>query len=1057
MTTTNNKDFPPTTLTDVDAQIAELRAEEEKQKNSDINLIGGLLSMSKTKEDLLKMDFDEEDIDEAIRRQDPLYNTAPKSTEPAPEPAHQEESEDLKPLDLDEEPVVPTVEDKRTPEEKKVDDARDAYVKEYLRCKKIAKAKGSVLNAFKSQEKKEAKYLDQEYKDKKKVYDDARAEWSKELLNTERIRLEASGLSGAELERELQLYNSWNVLNKTHRDELIKLGQKKAEGSPMKPILWKKALNWYVKQPRWKKVAMSTAIFTGVSIATAGGATASIAGVALGRFARGMAGGVFSSSMTKLVDVWNRKRNDKFEETSYEKESELRDKFSTGEITLEQYEKGHKELEVSAEKRKRNQTLAKLAVGGIASAGFGYGSSHIGNVGSDWFHKQPGVPQDNTTGIGGTADSAINKTQIDTAVVKSPIPTADTATTTTPDNNITNPTDSVEVADPVAPADPTQSTPDANTPVGDKVVAEVGKGHGAIKTIEEFQEKLKAQYPDASTAPVSVQHILNTKPDRLAIEYGMFKPGDDAESAVMKLGSKFESDAQGNISFTQEGKTTLLEKGDDADVTNVYGGKMIDGDNSGRTSIASEPRTSGTSKFLEQNPQKDPVGAVDATTPKADDGTSEFLKNNPQKDPVGSIETEKTPAGVKAVTEPVEGTIKPKIEELKSNLTASRLEDISPTKNAFDNSYGTNTETISPTSGVYNTGAGSSTSPNFASSREVAGNGFTTENPMTNEALAEKEILAKQNLPKNENAGANNNAGNIIENQSPNQVSINQDPRHADSLEQARDRFGRSNIEIEKPEGDYTNGIKHENWNKAADNMFKAKNVKFDSFESYEKEDELQRLLGSAKQEVKYVQSIDKNAEVVTMDYFREQPEWKTIDKIPAKYFLNSFEEASFADGTPIPKSDLDNLVAKGIIRENINVTPGQATTTSYSFKNQAELERLSKTYGEVLSNEDISLGNDKPIGDENLEKYVARMTKRVYTADDGTMFAPKEKFVPSTQPTPTTSQGYETMRADRVARSNTYNTNSGVISPTRGVYQTSSDYSLANRAVDNIFKRIFR
>ena len=537
----------------------------------------------------------------------------------------------------------------------------------------------------------------------------------------------------------------------------------------------------------------------------------------------------------------------------------------------------------------------------------------------------------------------------------------------------------------------------------------------------------------------------------------MFKPGDDAESAVMKLGSKFESDAQGNISFTQEGKTTLLEKGDDADVTNVYGGKMIDGDNSGRTSIASEPRTSGTSKFLEQNPQKDPVGAVDATTPKADDGTSEFLKNNPQKDPVGSIETEKTPAGVKAVTEPVEGTIKPKIEELKSNLTASRLEDISPTKNAFDNSYGTNTETISPTSGVYNTGAGSSTSPNFASSREVAGNGFTTENPMTNEALAEKEILAKQNLPKNENAGANNNAGNIIENQSPNQVSINQDPRHADSLEQARDRFGRSNIEIEKPEGDYTNGIKHENWNKAADNMFKAKNVKFDSFESYEKEDELQRLLGSAKQEVKYVQSIDKNAEVVTMDYFREQPEWKTIDKIPAKYFLNSFEEASFADGTPIPKSDLDNLVAKGIIRENINVTPGQATTTSYSFKNQAELERLSKTYGEVLSNEDISLGNDKPIGDENLEKYVARMTKRVYTADDGTMFAPKEKFVPSTQPTPTTSQGYETMRADRVARSNTYNTNSGVISPTRGVYQTSSDYSLANRAVDNIFKRIFR
>jgi len=53
--------------------------------------------------------------------------------------------------------------------------------------------------------------------------------------------------------------------------------------------------------------------------------------------------------------------------------------------------------------------------------------------------------------------------------------------------------------------------------------------------------------------PTSVKHILNTNADKLAREYGMYKPGQDAESAFIKSGSSFQVDRYGNVTYHPRG------------------------------------------------------------------------------------------------------------------------------------------------------------------------------------------------------------------------------------------------------------------------------------------------------------------------------------------------------------------------------------------------------------------------------------------------------------------------------------------------------------------------
>ena len=108
-------------------------------------------------------------------------------------------------------------------------------------------------------------------------------------------------------------------------------------------------------------------------------------------------------------------------------------------------------------------------------------------------------------------------------------------------------------------------------------------GQGAISTLKELQHNLKAEYGNnLDNAPASVKHILNTDANKLAEEYGMYKPGQDAESVLIKSGSSFRVDGSGNVSYHEvSGHDTILEKGVEVKASNVYEGKMMDTDNSG--------------------------------------------------------------------------------------------------------------------------------------------------------------------------------------------------------------------------------------------------------------------------------------------------------------------------------------------------------------------------------------------------------------------------------------------------------------------------------------------
>lgn len=108
-------------------------------------------------------------------------------------------------------------------------------------------------------------------------------------------------------------------------------------------------------------------------------------------------------------------------------------------------------------------------------------------------------------------------------------------------------------------------------------------GQGAISTLRELQHNLKEEYGDnLENAPESVRHILNTDAHKLAQEYGMYKPGQDAESAFIKSGSSFRVDESGNVTYHEvNGKDITLEKGTENTASTSYEGKMADTDNSG--------------------------------------------------------------------------------------------------------------------------------------------------------------------------------------------------------------------------------------------------------------------------------------------------------------------------------------------------------------------------------------------------------------------------------------------------------------------------------------------
>lgn len=248
-----------------------------------------------------------------------------------------------------------------------------------------------------------------------------------------------------------------------------------------------------------------------------------------------------------------------------------------------------------------------------------------------------------------------------------------------------------------------------------------------------------------------------------------------------------------------------------------------------------------------------------------------------------------------------------------------------------------------------------------------------------------------------------NKGNNVFENGVDNNVNENlpmeSDPRHFETAKEIRQTFGSKTVLIDKaeyPTLDQTeDGVDYNDWNTANDNMFKQKGLEFNSYEDFNKERELQELFGvntptENPAKIVYDQNLGRNVEIpkhvsITQEYFRDMPEWKTVEKIPAKYFFQD----DFLNGNKLPQAELDALVRKGIISQN-------PLTGTYSFSHRNEIERMSAMYKKLVSSKDYekfidkvehTLGNEKPIGNENMETYIKRITAKIYKADDNTLF----------------------------------------------------------------------
>jgi len=109
------------------------------------------------------------------------------------------------------------------------------------------------------------------------------------------------------------------------------------------------------------------------------------------------------------------------------------------------------------------------------------------------------------------------------------------------------------------------------------------KGDGGIVLARRLQKSLTLKYgSDLSRAPESVKHILNTDADKLAREFEMYKPNQDAESALIHPGDSI-TEKNGEITFHDKfgNKEINLMKGNDIKPIHNYEGKMVDTDQSG--------------------------------------------------------------------------------------------------------------------------------------------------------------------------------------------------------------------------------------------------------------------------------------------------------------------------------------------------------------------------------------------------------------------------------------------------------------------------------------------
>jgi len=282
------------------------------------------------------------------------------------------------------------------------------------------------------------------------------------------------------------------------------------------------------KIKKWMPAIMGV-IGTGTAFAITGGAAGVVAGLSAGV---GYVGSKY---------IGGKYTNEKIDEREKEAKQNflllLKEREKEGEIDFNKIDQIKNDYNKILKKYENQRTWAKLEAGA--------GKLGVGALIS-------GISME----VSGLHHDSVDPQQINTTEIK----------TTEPSNIIEN----------------TNIITEPATPEHLKIEAVADNGQGAISTLRELQGKLKIEYGDnLDNAPENVKHILNTDAHKLAQEYGMYKPGEDAESAKFLAGDKIIFDKEtGEIIFDKVKSDTdfILQKGNEV---HEYKGEMSDTDHSG--------------------------------------------------------------------------------------------------------------------------------------------------------------------------------------------------------------------------------------------------------------------------------------------------------------------------------------------------------------------------------------------------------------------------------------------------------------------------------------------
>jgi uncharacterized membrane protein len=285
---------------------------------------------------------------------------------------------------------VPTPEVVLRAPDARLEDARQTYIKNLLAYEKeqgkIYKIRQKLGLYSKKGLEATQREREEKLRESKAPYDQARKEMGQHLFAERMEDLHAQGLSGEELKNALTEYKATVILARTIIEERQKIIDAKVAGADIDPKLWKKTFAGYMNiQPRWKKVALGTAlvmIAPAVAVFASGGVTVAtvgtLAGVASFKFGRSMLTGAVSAGITGLI---NRKFVDKKFAVKEEKQKDdyerLMSRYAKGEISDQEVQAGIDTIETENKILKRNALLAKvstgifvgLAVGGATAVG----------------------------------------------------------------------------------------------------------------------------------------------------------------------------------------------------------------------------------------------------------------------------------------------------------------------------------------------------------------------------------------------------------------------------------------------------------------------------------------------------------------------------------------------------------------------------------------------------------------------------------------------------------------------------------------------------------------